>query len=349
MANVSDRSDSRFLSLTRRARALFPGICALALGWSIAAPALAQFPVKPIRIVVPYSAGSSTDILARKIGEPLSRALGQPVLIENKAGANSTLGTEYVARSSNDGYTLLLGTNAGFAASPAGLWRNMRYDAIADFAPVIQVASIYHMLVINPSLPVDNLKDFVALLKANPGKYNFATGNTASFAYGEMFKKVAGVDIVQVPYKSSPEAITDLIGGRVQMMFTDPATGVPRIRAGQLKVLAAAEKRNAMLPELPTMQESGVPGFGDASGWFAFFAPAGTPRPVVDRLNREIGAILQDPEVRKWMLGSGYTISGPNSPDQLAAYIRAQIESWKQIIRDFNISPVGFLQPVPYG
>jgi len=349
MASVCDLSNSRILSLTRRVRTLFPGLLALVLGWAMAGLAFAQFPTKPIRIVVPYSAGSSTDILARKIGEPLSKALGQPVLIENKAGANSTLGTEFVARAPGDGYTLLLGTNAGFAASPAGLWKNMRYDAIADFAPVIQVASIYHMLVINAGLPADNLKDFIALLKANPGKYNFATGNTASFAYGEMFKKVAGVDIVQVPYKSSPEAITDLIGGRVQMMFTDPATGVPRIRAGQLKVLAAAEKRNAMMPELPTMQESGVPGFGDASGWFAFFAPAGTPRPVVERLNREIGIILQDPEVRQWMLSSGYTIAGPNSPEQLADYIRAQIESWKQIIRDFRIPPVGSLQPVPYG
>jgi tripartite-type tricarboxylate transporter receptor subunit TctC len=317
----------------------------------LAAPAAwAQaWPSKPIRVVVPYSAGSSTDILARKIGEPLSRALGQTIIVENKAGANSTLGTEFVGKSPGDGYTLLLGTNAGFAASPAGLVRNLRYDPIADFVPVIHVASIYHMLVVNKSVPADNVKDFITLLKANPGKYNFASGNTASFAYGEMFKKVAGVDVVHVPYKSSPEAITDLIGGRVQLMFTDPATGVPRIRAGQLKVLAAAEKRNAMLPELATMTEVGVEGFGDASGWFAFFAPAGTPRAAVDRLNREIATILHEPQMREWLLANGYTVATQTSPEALSTHLRSQIEYWKQIIRDFRLQPVGFLEPVPHG
>lgn len=321
----------------------------VALTVAAAAAGAQEWPAKPIRVVVPYSAGSSTDILARKIGEPLGRALGQTIVVENKAGANSTVGTESVARSPGDGYTLLLGTNAGFAASPAGLVRNMRYDPIADFVPVIHVASIYHMLVVNSTVPAESAKDLIAQMKANPGKFNVASGNTASFAYGEMLRKLVGTEVVGVPYKSSPEAITDLIGGRVQVMFTDPATGVPRVRAGQLKALAAAEKRNALLPDLPTLQELGVDGFGDASGWFAFYAPAGTPRPVVERLNREIATILRDPQMREWLLASGYTVATQTSPEALATHTRAQIEYWKQIIRDFRLQPVSSLPSRRHG
>lgn len=326
------------------------GLAAGAAGATLASPMVGAqaWPARAIKVVVPYSAGSSTDILARKIGDPLSKALGQAVVIENRAGVNSTLGTEQVARSPGDGYTLLLGTNAGLAASPAGLVKTLRYDPVNDLVPVIHVASIYHLLVLNTSVPAGSVKEFIAYLKVNPGRFNFSSGNTASFAYGEMFKKLAGVDVVHVPYKSSPEAITDLIGGRVQFMFTDGATGVPRIRAGQLKVLAAAEKRNAMMPELPTMQELGVEGFGDASGWFAYFAPAGTPRPAVERLNREIAAILMDPAMREWLPANGYSVATQTSPEALGAYVRAQIDYWKQFIKDFNLQPVGLLEPVPH-
>ena len=304
-----------------------------------------DWPAKPIRVVVPYSAGSSTDILARKIGDPLSRALGQSVVVDNKAGANSTIGTESVARSPGDGYTLLLGTNAGFAASPAGLVRNLRYDPLADFVPVIHVASIYHTLFVGSSVPVDNARCLIAAMKANPSKFNIATGNTASFAYSEMLRKVVGPEVISVPYKSSPEAITDIIGGRVQVMFTDSATGVPCVKSGQLKALAAVEKRNPLLPDLPTLQDLGIEGFGDASGWFAFYAPAGTPRAVVERLNREVATILNDPQMRDWLLANGYTVATQTSQEALAAHTRAQIEYWKQIIRDFQLQPVSSIVP----
>jgi tripartite-type tricarboxylate transporter receptor subunit TctC len=300
-------------------------------------------------VVVPYSAGSSTDILARKISEPLGRALGQSIVIENKAGANSTIGTEYVAKSPGDGYTLILGTNAGFAASPAGLVTNLHYDALADFVPVIHVASIYHMLVVKSSMPVNSAKELISLMKADPGKFNVASGNTASFAYGEMLRKLVGSDAVAVPYKSSPEAIIDLLGGRVQVMFTDAATGGPRIRAGQLKALAAAEKRNALLPDLPTLHELGVEGFGDASGWFAFYAPAGTPRAIVERLNREIAAILLEPQMHDWLLANGFTVATQTSPEALAAHTRSQIEYWKQIIRDYHLQPVALIEFAAHG
>lgn len=312
----------------------------LALVSCAATTAFAQYPTKPIRVIVPYSSGSSTDLLARAIGESLSKALGQSVLVDNRPGAISTIGTEFVARSPNDGYTLLLGTNAGFAASPAGLWRNIGYDPIKDFAPIILVASIYHILVTNPSVPAQSLQELISLLKANPGKYNYASGNTASFVYGEVFKKSTGVDVVHVPYKSAPPAIIDLIGGRIHFMFTDPATGVPRIRAGQLRAIAAAERRSTLLPDLPTIGELGVEGMVDVSGWFAFYAPAGTPPAIIERLNREIGVILQNRDTRQLLTNNGYNVSG-STPAELDAHMRKQIEFWTRLIRDLKIEPAG--------
>ena len=313
-------------------------LAVLICGW--AGAALAQYPAKPIRVVVPYTAGSATDILARAIGEPLSKALGQPIIVDNRAGANSTIGTEFVARSPNDGHTLLMGTNAGLAASPAGLWRNLGYDPLKDFSPIILVASIYHMLIIHPSLPAANAKELVALLRANPGKYNYASGNTSSLVYGAMLANLPGIDILHVPYKSAPPAITDLVASRVQIMFADPPMVVPHMRAGEVRVLAAAGRRSVLFPDLPTMTEAGVEGFGDASGWFAFYAPAGTPRPIIDRLNREIAAILKNPETRQWLTTSGYNVVA-STPEELEAYTRSQIQSWTKIIRDFKLEPGG--------
>lgn len=324
-----------------RARRLRAFICAAAVVLAgLAGSAFAQYPTKPIKVVVPYTAGSSTDILARSIGDPLSKVLGQPIIVDNRAGGNATIGTDAVARAPNDGYTLLLGTNAAFAANPAGMWRNMPYDALKDFSPIILVASIYHMLLVHPSVPANNVKELIALLKANPGKYNYASGNTASMVYGAMFRSLAGVDILHVPYKSAPPAIADLIGGRIQIMFTDPATGVPRVKAGQAKVIAAAERRAVAFPDLPTMAEAGVEGWGDASGWFAFYAPSGTPRPIIDRLNREIGTILKGPAMRDWLTNAGYKVAG-STPEELDAYTRSQIQQWQKIIRDYKLEPAG--------
>lgn len=303
-------------------------------------PALAQYPAKPVKVVVPYGAGSSTDLLARTIGEPLAKSLGQPVLVDNRAGANSTLGTELVARSPNDGYTLLFATNAGMAASPAGLWRNIGYDAVRDFAPITLVASIYHILVTHPGLPAQNLQQLVELLKANPGKYNYGSGNTAAFVYMEMFKKLTGTNVVNVPYKASPQASTDLISGRIQVMFIDPATGVPRVKNGQLRAIASVLRRTPLLPDLPTFAESGLEGMADASGWYAYYAPAGTAPAIVNRLHREVVAILKTPATRDWIVANGYTLVG-STPEELADYTKKQIAFWTQLIKDMNIEPAG--------
>ncbi len=333
MHRVSQRTMQRM----RPARLLGPVMLACLLN---AGSAVAQYPAKPVRVVVPYGVGTSTDLLARAVGEPMSKSLGQAILVDNRAGANSTLGTEMVARSPNDGYTILFATNAGMAASPAGLWRNISYDPIKDFAPISLVASIYHILVVNPSLPAQNLPQLVTLLKANPGKYNYGSANTAGFVYMEVFKRLTGANVVNVPYKSSPQASTDLISGRIHMMFIDPATGVPRVRAGQLRAIASVLRRSPLLPDLPTFAESGVDGIVDASGWYAYYAPAGTAPAIVGRLNREIVGVLKTPLIRDWIVNNGYNVVG-SSPEELDTYTRKQIEFWTQLIKDMNIEPAG--------
>ena len=318
-------------------------LCAMLLAALLCGPwggVAAQYPNRPVKVIVPYGAGTSTDLLARAVGEPLAKKFGQPILVDNRVGANSTIGTELVARSPNDGYTLLFGTNAGLAASPAGLWRNIGYDQIRDFAPISLVASIYHILVINPALPAQNLQQLVAAIKASPGKYNYASANTAGFVYMEMFKKLTGTNVVNVPYKSSPQATTDLISGRIHLMFIDPATGVPKIRAGQVRGVASVLRRSPLLPDLPTFAESGVDGIADASGWYAYYAPAGTPQPIIGSLNREIVGILKTPSTRDWIVNNGYNVVG-STPAELETYTRKQIEFWTQLIKEMDIEPAG--------
>lgn len=314
---------------------LLKGLVAVAAATAL--PAFAQYPSKPIRILVPYTPGSATDILGRTLAEPLGQALGQPIVIENKAGGNSMLGTDIVAKAAPDGYTLGFATNAGLAASPGGLSRSVPYDPAKDFSYVSLVASVPFVLLINKSMEVNTPRELIDYAKANPGKVNYASGNTGGIAYMGYLKQTYGLDMTHVPYKSTPPALTDLMGGQVQVMMADVASGTPRVRAGQVKALAvASDQRNPLLPEVPTLTEAGVPGVPDMSGWWALVGPAGVPDEIVNRLNKEIVAILKRKDIQEKMLQSGL-VATPSTREEAANYQREQIKVWAKLVKDLGL------------
>src|SRR5436190_11110451 len=255
---------------------------ALAVLVSLAPCALAQsYPVKPIRFVVPYPAGGPLDTVARLLGQKVSESVKQPVIVDNKPGAGGNIGADAVAKSPADGYTLLMGAVATHAINPT-LYASIPYDPVRDFQPITQVASTPNVLIVNPSVPATNVREFIAYAKANPGKLNFGSGSTGSAGHlaGELFKTMAGVEMIHVPYKGAAPAMQDLIGGQVQLMFDNYASAATQVRAGKVKALAVTTaKRSALAPDLPTIAESGLPGF-DINTWFGIFAPAGTPREI---------------------------------------------------------------------
>src|SRR5438552_13835540 len=239
------------------------------------------YPTRPIRLVVPFPAGGTTDILAREVGQRLSMTLGQPVVIDNRPGAAGNIGADLVAKSAPDGYTLLMGT-VGTHAINASLYAKMPYDHVKDFAPIILVAGVPNVLVVNPSLPVNSVQELIAYAKANPGKLNFASSGpgTSIHLSGELFKVMAGVQMTHVPYKGSAPALQDLLGGQVQLMFDNLPPSLPHIKAGKLRALAVTSvARSPALPDVPTIAESGLPGF-EASSWFGILVPAGTPSAI---------------------------------------------------------------------
>jgi tripartite-type tricarboxylate transporter receptor subunit TctC len=303
----------------------------------VAPHAWGQYPSRPLHIIVPYLAGSASDTLARVIADPLSKALAQPVIVENRAGANSTIGTEYVAKASPDGYTVLLGTNAGLAASPAGLSRSVGYDPVKDLAPIGQVGTISYVLLANTALPASSLRELLEYVRANPGRLNCASGNTGGILHLELLKRLAGIELVHVPYKSTPPALTDLIAGHVQLMFADIATGIPRIRSGQVRAfVVSSPKRSSLLPEVPTFAEAGVKDMVEFPGWWAFYGPAGMDRSIIERLNAEINQILRRGDVRERLAASGIELSG-STPAQLGAYTRDQLQAYARLFKEFNI------------
>ena len=309
-------------------RALSAG-CVLLLA---AAAAAAEYPNRPIRMVVPYPAGGPVDITARAIGPRLTEALGQPVVIDNRGGAGSILGSDLVAKSAPDGYTLLLCTTAN--AINASLIPKLPYDMQKDFAPITMVAIITSILVVHPSLPANSVKDLIALAKAKPGQLSYAsTGNgTPTHLAAELFKSMAGLDIVHVPYKGAAPAVVDLIGGQVQLSLISAPGVVPHIKAGRLRALAVTNtKRSALLPDLPTMSESGLPGY-ESEGWHGLFAPARTPKAIVERLYREFAAILRTPETSAYLLNSGAEPVGM-PPDQFTVKLRNEIEKWAKVVK----------------
>jgi tripartite-type tricarboxylate transporter receptor subunit TctC len=283
------------------------------------------YPSKPVRLVVPWAAGGTTDILARILGQKMSEKWGQPVLIDNRAGAAGNIGTEAVVHSPADGYTILLGTMSTHAMNQF-LYAGMGFDPVKDVAPISLVANVATVLVVHPSLPVSNVNELIALAKSKPGQLNFASGGVASFNQlcAELLKMTAKIDIVHVPYKGGGPAVADLVGGKVDMLFTGAPVTISHIRAGRLKLLAVTDsKRAAALPDTPTVGES-LPGF-EFNNWYGIMAPAGTPRPVVDFLNAEVQRILTLPEVREKFAALGADPT-PGTPVRFGQVMAADAE-----------------------
>lgn len=291
------------------------------------------YPSKPIHFVVPYPAGGPLDTVARLLGQKVGESLRQPVIVENKPGAGGNIGAETVAKSAPDGYTILMGAVATHAINPT-LYAHIPFDAERDFAPITQVASTPNVLVVNPSLPVSNVREFIAYAKAHPGQLNFGSGSTGSAGHlaGELFDTLAGVKMVHVPYKGAGPAMQDLIAGQIQLMFDNLASSLGQIRAGKVKALAVTTaKRTPLAPELPTIAESGLPGF-DINTWFGAFAPAGTPRAIVDKLHGEFVKALNAPDVRAKMLALGADPVG-NTPEEFAAYIKSEAQKYAKLVK----------------
>jgi tripartite-type tricarboxylate transporter receptor subunit TctC len=300
----------------------------------IAQGILAQaFPNHAIRLVVPFPAGGTTDILARDVAKQLTETLGQAVVVDNRPGAGGNIGADIVAKAAPDGYTLLMGTVGTHAINPS-LYAKMPYDHIKDFVPVVLVAGVPNVLVVNPSVPVNTVADLVKLAKAKPGSINFASSGSGTSIHlsGELFKTVAGVDMTHVPYKGSSPALTDLMGGQVQIMFDNLPSSLPLIKSGKLRAVAVTSlKRAPALPDVPTVAESGFPGF-EASSWFGILAPAGTPAPIVARLNAEVNKWLQSPAGKQQLLTQGAEAAG-GPPENFVAHIRAETEKWAKVVK----------------
>jgi len=296
-----------------------------------------SYPNKPITIVVPFGPGSGSDIIARIVGARLSQSVGQSVVIENKPGANGAIAAAQVARAAPDGYTLFLGTNTPMSAAPS-LVKNINYDPVKDFVALCRVGSFTQMLLVNPELPIKSISELIAYAKANPGKLSFASGNASSVLAGETLKRWAGIDMVHVPYRSAPPAVQDVLGGRVSMLFTDLSTGLPHHKTGALRGLATTRlQRSALLPELPTLDESGVKGF-DMDSWAALFAPAGTPKDIVAKLNTEFRKIIDTPEVKAQIAATGFEAFS-SSTEELEEFVKAQLVKWTRMIKDAGIEP----------
>ena len=310
---------------------------ALLLALLIAAPAAAQFPSKPIRMLVPFGAGSSTDIVMRILAAPLGQALGQPVVVENKPGADGAIAATEVAKSPADGHTLILGTNSPFSAVPH-LRKSPPYDALADFTPVTLVGNYTFFVVVHPSVPARTLQELVSYARANPGKLNYGTGNTSSIVMTAMFARLANIEMVHVPYKSEPPAITDLLSGTIQLMIASYAPAAPHLREGKLRALVTTlANRSPLLPQVPSVVEAGLPKFPIES-WAGVFGPAKMPKDVTERVNREMNALLKRAEVRESLLKQAFQPRGMGT-EEFAASTMQQYDVWGRAIRDAGIPP----------
>jgi tripartite-type tricarboxylate transporter receptor subunit TctC len=311
-------------------------ITAAAALFSVSANAQ-NYPSRPITIIVPFGAGSATDTITRVVGQKLSDVLKQSVVVENRPGANGALAGLYVARAAPDGYTLFMSTNSPHSAAPF-LMRNVSYDPVKDFAPITRMGSYTLMLVVHPSIPAHSVKELIAHASANPGKLAYASGNTAGVVGGATFAHAAKLDMLHVPYKSAPQAIQDLLAGRVQVMFNDFTTSLPHVQAKTMRPLAVSRiKRSTLFPELPTMDEAGVTGF-DMDTWAGVFAPAGTPRPIVDLLSTELRKIIDSDDVKSKLRAAGFEAFS-SSPGELDDFVKVQLVKWGKMIKDAGIQP----------
>lgn len=290
------------------------------------------YPTRQVRIVVPFPPGGTSDILARTIGARLSTPLGQPVVIENRPGAGGNIAADHVAKSAPDGYTLIMGTSS--LAISQSLYKKLTYDLVQDFAPITQAVNYTNLLVVHPSAGVKSVDELLKLARAKPGSLSYGTaGNgTPPHMTGELFKAYTSVNIVHIPYKGGAPAIADLIAGQIPMMFDNVPPLLPHVRAGKIQALAVTSfARIAVLPDVPTLHELGLKDF-DAVGWNGLLAPAGTPRDIVARLNTEVVRVLRIPEVRDQLTSQGADIVG-NSPEQFAAWIRAEVKKWAEVVK----------------
>ena len=296
-----------------------------------------QFPSKPIRIIVAYTPAGATDILARSVGQKMSEAFSQPVIVDNRPGANGNIGTDVAAKATPDGHTLLMVTAGTHGINPS-LYRKLPWDAVKDFAPVSLTAMVPNIMVVNNSVPAKSVKEFIAYLKANPNKFNYGSPGNGSTAHlsQELFKTMTGTNMQHIPYKGSAGVLADVIGGQIIVTIDNIPPYIQQVKAGKLRALAvSAAKRSPAMPDLPTIAEAGVPGYA-SSAWFGLVAPAGTPKAIVDKLATEQQRILKLPDVNERLSALGAEPVG-DRPEQFAAHIKSEIAKWAKVIKDANV------------
>ncbi len=304
---------------------------------ALAASAAAQYPNKPIKIIVPFPAGSATDTITRILGNSVSQAVGQPVVVENKAGADGAIAGAEVAKAPPDGYTLFMATNSPMAVVPA-MKKVPPYDVLTEFTPITDIGRYTFFLFANANVPANTLGELIAYAKANPGKLAYATGNTTGIVSFAQLSALAGIQMLHVPYKGEPAAITDLIGGRVQLIFATPTTGLAHVKDGKLKaIVTSLKKRSPVLPDVPTMAEGGLPKFSILS-WAALYGPGKMPRDLTDRLNKEFVAAMKRPDVLAQMDKQAFFLN-PSTPEELAAFTRDQMNEYRTILRAAGVQP----------
>jgi tripartite-type tricarboxylate transporter receptor subunit TctC len=316
-------------------RALFAAIvCAAFAGVAVAQTPVAGYPAKPVRLVVPFPPGGSTDTVARVLAPRIAERLGQPVIVDNRPGAGGSLGVEAVAKSTPDGYTIVLGAAGGLAINPS-LAKSPTYDPVKDLAPITLVGSSPFLMVVDPSLGASSVREVIAAARAEPGKLTYASGGngTAMHLSGELFKQMTGTDIVHVPYKGSGPAVAAAAGGQTSIAFADITSALSLLRGGRVKALGVlSRERSSLAPEIPTLAESGVPGF-ESVGWFGLVAPAGTPPAIIALLNREAVAAMQLPETRERMTALALE-PWPSTPEEFGAFIRSETAKWARVIKE---------------
>jgi tripartite-type tricarboxylate transporter receptor subunit TctC len=313
---------------------------AFALVWLAcsASPAFAQaYPTKPITLIVPFAAGSGTDGVARVVAQRLSERVKQPVLVENKPGANAQIGAESVAKAAPDGYTLLVATNTSHSANPS-LYKNLRYDPIRDFTPIARTGELPFALTVSPALPVKSVQELIEYARKNPGKVSYATPNSTSLVASETLKLMAKINIVGVPYKSSPQALTDLVGGQLEMYVVDFGSGLSTIKSGKVQTLGVTPARGSkILPDVPPIAQA-LPGF-DLTSWNGIFGPASLPQPIVERVNGELQAILAEKEIQDKLANIGFEVWPTKTPEEFRQYVADQLALWAKLIKQAGIQP----------
>ena len=316
---------------------LLRGTLAAALAFSATATLAQAYPDKPVTLVVPFAAGSGTDSVARAVASGLAARLKQPVIVDNKPGASAQVAAQYVAKAKPDGYTLFMTTNTSHSANPA-LYKSLKYDPIKDFTPVARVGELPFALAVNPAVPAKTLAELLDYARANPGKLSYATPNSTSLVAMESFKHIAKIDVLGVPYKSSPQAMTDLVGGQVQIYVADLGSGMGMLKTDKVRALGVTTAQpTPMLPGVPPIGQT-VKGF-DLTSWNGIFGPAGLPQPMVQRLNTELQAVLADKDLQDKLAQIGFQVWPSKTPEEFTQYVAGQLTHWRTLIQQAGIQP----------